>query len=580
MTLLLEASFPRTLDALVARFTAAAQRGARVEAWLFEDAPSRRAAEARLLQNDVIARFRSAYKPLLHALLEEFDTTGLASLTIRTPSHPAGSLERFRLEAFPIAALLPGIDLTFVQGDAPLDYGVQLTWRDGRTEHHAVFAPNVIRNDPMGAAVLGCAGWLRLWPPGAAAPGEDRPLESEYEAAYAAVMQAVAAQDWGTSLPCFETLEIIVTTGGIETRLAHQDECVSTREALHEEFYFSLLEFFQNRFGRPAGDRGLQPGQIVPDILSGPGPTTVRVTAGPPAPMAIAADAGEALAAATAPLAPARIAAELDALGGAACSAVSPQGRPVWGKYFAGAGPGLLISAGQHANETSGVVGALRAAPVLIAQGAHFALIPQENPDGYALHHRLRQANPRHMHHAARYSALGDDLPQRRTPPFHEKAARLEAFRRTEAGLHINLHGYPAHEWTRPLNGYVPRGFAAWTVPKGFFLILRHPPDRAAQARAFIRAVAEAVSTVPGLAAFNAAHLAAYAVHAGPVGAPVHEGIPCFLTPVDDPDVPMTLISEYPDETIYGDAFRLAHEVQMATVLAAAALFRAGLPPI
>jgi hypothetical protein len=43
-----------------------------------------------------------------------------------------------------------------------------------------------------------------------------------------------------------------------------------------------------------------------------------------------------------------------------------------------------------------------------------------------------------------------------------------------------------------------------------------------------------------------------------------------------DQDVPMTLITEYPDETIYGDAFRLAHSTQMATVLAAAEIFVGG----
>ncbi len=37
----------------------------------------------------------------------------------------------------------------------------------------------------------------------------------------------------------------------------------------------------------------------------------------------------------------------------------------------------------------------------------------------------------------------------------------------------------------------------------------------------------------------------------------------------DRHDVPLTLITEYPDETIYGDAFIAAHTAQMATVVAA-----------
>ena len=39
--------------------------------------------------------------------------------------------------------------------------------------------------------------------------------------------------------------------------------------------------------------------------------------------------------------------------------------------------------------------------------------------------------------------------------------------------------------------------------------------------------------------------------------------------------MPVTLITEYPDETIYGDAFRLAHTTQMNTVLAAIDLYLA-----
>ena len=33
--------------------------------------------------------------------------------------------------------------------------------------------------------------------------------------------------------------------------------------------------------------------------------------------------------------------------------------------------------------------------------------------------------------------------------------------------------------------------------------------------------------------------------------------------------MPLTLITEYPDETLHGEAFRAAHRAQMETVLAA-----------
>ena len=76
------------------------------------------------------------------------------------------------------------------------------------------------------------------------------------------------------------------------------------------------------------------------------------------------------------------------------------------------------------------------------------------------------------MHHAARYTGLGDDVESRGDTPVYESLIRKEALALMDAKLHINLHGYPAHEWTRPLSGYLPRGFELWTIPKGFFVII------------------------------------------------------------------------------------------------------------
>ncbi|MFL6694835.1 MAG: peptidase M14, partial [Ramlibacter sp.] len=62
-TVLLETTFPRTLDAWVQRFEQLQWRGASVEGWLFEGAAARRAAEQRLRSAGVQATLRSAYKP-------------------------------------------------------------------------------------------------------------------------------------------------------------------------------------------------------------------------------------------------------------------------------------------------------------------------------------------------------------------------------------------------------------------------------------------------------------------------------------------------------------------------------------
>jgi hypothetical protein len=173
------------------------------------------------------------------------------------------------------------------------------------------------------------------------------------------------------------------------------------------------------------------------------------------------------------------------------------------------------------------------------------------------------------MHHAARYTAFGDDLQSRTEEPWHEKAARLEACRLSGATLHINLHGYPAHEWTRPLTGYLPRGFDAFAIPKGFYLIVRHHPDWADRAVLLRTRLTERLARIPELVAFNRAQLASYRAHAGDPPFPVYHDLPVQTVEDDRAPTPLLLITEFPDETIYGDLFALAHTVQMYTVLAA-----------
>lgn len=560
MASLLEVDIPRTLDEIVRNH---AKPGASLEAWVFEDERARRAAEAALADAGVRARIRSAYKPLLHFFLEEVELSGLTAVTIRTPSHALAAEGRFRVETYPLAALLRGVSGRFETGSEELHYGVTTEHGARRTEHR-VFAPNRERRNILGETALAPCGWL-----------QGKPLQTEYETAFDKIMQAVAAHAWPKTQPLFEVLDITVHTGGIEQRLAYADEIMSTREGLHEDLYFCLLEYFKAANGLGPEDRTLQVGQIVPDIRPGTGSTRIRVALRP-ADRATWTDESQPLEKAGRPLAPAQILREVEALGGTRFDVVSGQGRPVLATLIAGSGPGMLVSGGQHANETSGVVGALRAAKVLKEKGRGFALIPQENPDGYAMHGKLRRHNPRHMLHAARFTGLGDDLEFRDNPPFGERAARLDAFRRTSAVLHVNLHGYPAHEFTRPHSGYVPPRSASWMIPRGFFLIMRHHSGLEAKAESFMRKLAERVIRVPGLKEFNEAHLAAFAAHLGQRPEPIHHSISCVIGVTDRFVPPFTLVAEYPDETIYEDAFRFAHTVQMATVLEAADLLAAG----
>lgn len=576
---LLEKTFDRTLDAWIHAYKAPAWRGAAVEGWLFEGADARREAEARLAQAGVTARFRSAYKPLLHYFLEEVERDGLVSVELRYPRHEHALPKRFTLEAYPLVALLQGVRVTMKPGASDLHYDVTLVYADGRRREDRVFAPNQLGQAQDGTPELSPTGWLRVRDADGAIQ-TDAAQATEYQQAFRSIVDTVRNHPWGAHEPYFDRLEIRVDLPGMDFALPVDEEIVSTFEALHEDLYFTLLEHFQHHSGRPSGDRGLQPGQIIPDIRRHDGAARVKVTLepfAPPAPVApVALDAP--LAELRQPLAAAQIAGCMAALGGDAFQAVSRQGRPVLGTYLRGPGPAVFISGAQHANETSGVVGALRAAQALKARGdAHFALIAAENPDGYALFNRLREQHPRHMLHASRYSALGDDIAYREHAPFFEREGRHQAHAISGAQLHINLHGYPAHEWTRPLSGYLPRNFELWTIPKGFFLVLRHHPGWSERARRLIEGVtARLARNVPGLVEFNARQLELFHAHALETGFDVLNGIPVQVTETDREELPMALISEFPDETVYGDRFVFAHTVQMETVLAATDLHRSG----
>lgn len=575
-TPLLELTLPRTLDRWVAQFEQREWRGAHIQGWLFEGLAARRAAERRLAAAGVQAQLRSAYKPLLHYFLEEIDCSTLAAVKVHYPVHAHASPHRFLLEAYPLAGMLPDCKLEFVSGTDELHYQLALTRRDGGQMQASVFAPNRIHIDHIGATLLSPTGWLRA----RMQPGEVASLDSaqqtDYEQLFERILETVKQYHWPAQEPYFERLDIRVDLAGIEQALPVDHECISSHEALHEDIYFSLLEIFQRQSGRLENDRRLQPGQIVPDVRVSNSAPRLRIClnrfdvqtqdlCGPTQPIA-----EQSLDLLDGAAHPTRIAAEMDRLGGQRLTALTRQGRQVKGMYQAGPGAAVLISGGQHANETSGVVGALRAAQILKARGdAHFALIALENPDGYALHRELCTQHPHHMHHAARYSALGDDIEYREQAPLYEREVREQALTLSGAQLHINLHGYPAHEWTRPLSGYVPRGFELWTIPKGFFLILRHHPGWQAQGRALLEHVSAALLKVAGLPAYNARQMALYHHHAGQLPFEVINGSACTQSETTRPGAPVTLITEFPDETVDGERFRFAHSVQMETVLAA-----------
>ncbi|TXI12614.1 MAG: peptidase M14 [Rhizobium sp.] len=565
MTLIFERHFERTL----ARLVAGSESGQNFEAWTFDDRQSRQEAERKLKELGVQARIRSAYKPLVNAFVEDIGLEGVDAIEIHYPVHADAPDNRFRLEAYPLAAMVGDRKIAFVaRADNDFHYDVLLKSEAGQERQLKVLVPNRVHIDAAGETSVSPTGWLIR----DGRPAGER-LATDYEQLFEQTMAAITRFGWGASEPYFEELNIRVALPATDEALPVGDEVMSLGEALHEDFYFSLLEFFQKRSDRPLGDRGLKPGQIVPQILPSSGEVFVRVET-QPLTSRYWDGAEQQLDTATEPLAVQQIEAELGLIGGEAFEAVTRSGRSVLARYIKGGDAAVMISGGQHANETTGGAGALRAARRLAEiEGAHFTISPLENPDGYALHQRLRKDSPRHMYHAARYTALGDDLEYRTEdnagPYLFEKKIRFQAEKLSGAQLHVNLHGYPAHEWTRPLSGYVPRNFAMWTLPKGFFLIARYHAGWAAQAEQLLDKVTGHLGTIPGLLDYNDRQIAVYETHAGETGFRIINGFPCLANIDDRHTVPMTLITEYPDETIYGEAFLAGHTAQMETVLSA-----------
>ncbi|MGP9764631.1 peptidase M14 [Halomonas sp. AOP13-D3-9] len=569
---LLECSFPRTTRSLLDEYATPAYQGYQLEAWVFDDEAERHATEMAFKAAGINACLRSAYKPLVHFFLEEFSWESLQSLVIEYPVL-ATAPRRFLLEAYPLAALVPedvtlrweGVEPTAIT--SPLQYRVRVERSTGELETYAVEAPNRQHLDHVDEAQCSPCGWLRLTSP----QGEisETIVETDVEALFQAAMATLASAQWQVASPYFEELNFTVHLPSSDRRLAWDDEHISLAEALHEELYFSSLEYFQRRAGLALGDRSIQPGQIVPEVSTQGECAYLKVSrrsldASQPQRDLVELDTAQQAIGVT------QIEQLLVDLGGQSFRSTTRAGRSVDARYIVGSDRAVMISAGQHANETSGVVGALRATQALSRQPeAHFVISPLENPDGYALQGRLIANQPRHMHHAARYTAFGNDLQSQPLGQSFEHAIREQAFALSNAGLHINLHGYPAHEWTRPLSGYVPRGFEMWTIPKGFFLILRHQPGWEAAAEQLVEAVTHELAKVPGLVEFNATQIALFETHAGALTFPVLNGFPYLISQDADQLTPLMLITEYPDETLSGDAFIQAHTAQMATVVAA-----------
>lgn len=545
------------------------------QVWLFESDAARTTMMQHYAAKGQTVIIRSAYKTLLHEVMEQGLLLGQASVNIAYPVIAGDEALRFRMECYPLDELyphcamtyqakpeqtlasstLPSYTLTFADGSS-LDVAVPVQWKTLADGHQALVA---------------CAWMIDK-------QGQGQAIYSEYEQIFDACCAHFATIPLTGQAPYFEQLVAEITLPVKDKRLPIGDEQISLLEALHEDLYFSALEIFAQRLQLPVSSRALQPGQVAPLVRYGETPTLALYTQSyaqsirqMPEPPALLAPLDKL----THWLNPSDIAAYLEALGGEPLRGQSLQGRALGGCIIRQQGRAqLAISAGQHANESSGIVGALRAGYALKAAGEiDFSLRPLGNPDGYALFRQLCADNPNHMHHAARYTAFGCDLAYGNSHETHFCQATYAAF---PAEVHVNLHGYPAHEWTRPLSGYIPRGFSQWMLAKGFFLICRYHPDDADKARYLLDVAIRAVASYPAQRQQNQQMLARYLRCMGTANFAIQEDVPYLLEAYPNGEYPIEIITEAPDETIYGETFRIAHESHYRVVMAIADALKSG----
>jgi len=146
--------------------------------------------------------------------------------------------------------------------------------------------------------------------------------------------------------------------------------------------------------------------------------------------------------------------------------------------------PTLYCNGRQHANEVCSTNYILKFAELAAKNDEYrsflkkinFVFHPMENPDGAELAYKLQKLTPFHSLHAGRYSTLGIDIGHQVNadhPILPEAKVRKNLYDRWLPDIHLNLHGYPSHEWVQPFSDYTPFLFRDYWVPRGWFVYYR-----------------------------------------------------------------------------------------------------------
>ena len=234
-------------------------------------------------------------------------------------------------------------------------------------------------------------------------------------------------------------------------------------------------------------------------------------------------------------------------------------------------------------------------------------VIPDENPDGTALHARLMAEHPTWKHHAARYNAVGVEFTRHfdnPDTPYGEARVRPLLWRQWRPDVVTDNHGVPTHEWWQPFaGGTSPPRFriSYWLCQALVYGICRYAPDdaHAAFATALRDAVSVAVAAEPDLAAANRVYAERYArwgqrylpamfpaTYHGDMlwfftAAEMHPGVPPRDISLREPQmVSASWVTEVLDETAGGAHLALVAKAHLTANLAALRLTADHAPPV
>ncbi len=442
------------------------------------------------------------------------------------------------------------------------------------------------------------------------------------------------------SQPFFDELRVEVWVSEPENALGVREERESPAEGLAEDIYFNTLDFFHELGVRTTGEPWDEPGQIVPLVHVTPGePPRAKVTLlrydrakTTYTPVAVEQrSTGVAMDEVVTGVNLPGLLAYINQLPGvmvrdversyrgrtiAAIEVAKPDGAAVRSRTKLSAiKPTHLIVARHHANEVASTTAALRFVELLatdpetmpLLDRCTIVVIPDENPDGTALHALLMAEHPTWKHHAARYNAVGVEFSNHMGDPetiYGEARVRPRLMQEWRPDVVTDNHGVPSHEWWQPFaGGQNPPRFriSYWLCQALIYGICRYLPDapHADFAAAMREAVTRAIAAEPDLAAANRLYAERYARWGHRYvpemfPATYHGDMLWFFNPLEiTPEAPprgiamrepamisAAWVTEVIDETAQGAHLALVAKAHLTANIALTAMMAENAPPV